>query len=564
MTVPLALKHLRPLPTAAAIILGLHLLAALAWPADPAVTFAGVLFCNAAAFYACILRSRGASGILSAQWRLLSLFLCFNYVAALLLRLNIHTIGVAGFGLGVHEFAALLRGLPLLLALILPERGSHPTQDSDLSLWLASIQALLFAGLAWYALFFIHPFGRIEILPGTLFPTTGNFLAEYAILATAFTIRLVARSSPLWTSFYLAITFLLWACLGLGVVLHAMPAQATSGSVRYVAFDVVILAFALYGGRPAPSLLVSRSGAATLYLNIVGPAVFPLVIFLVAVDVARVDFSAGIAAMGLSLLLFALRTASLQTGYRRMKEQMLEDNQLTALEARIDQLTGIPNRRSFDRTLDREWRRAERTRQPIGLLMVDVDKFKHLNDTQGHPAGDRTLKRIASILDARLHRATDFVARYGGEEFAVILTDTSPSDIKAIAESLRAAVAEARLPNATDIGPCVSISIGAALTRPAPPLVPSSLLSGADQALYRAKRNGRNRVEFADLLDAPSPRAQTDGALRALISDYKESVYGGEADPTIRHSKVRGKFDRRASKSESESESTSGVLDLKA
>jgi diguanylate cyclase (GGDEF)-like protein len=151
----------------------------------------------------------------------------------------------------------------------------------------------------------------------------------------------------------------------------------------------------------------------------------------------------------------------------------------------LDPLTGVANRRRFDELLDIEWRRGVRSRNPLSLLMIDVDKFKPYNDAKGHQAGDECLRLVASILRENLHRAADVVSRYGGEEFAVLLPDSDGEAARRTAERLRERVAE-RAP--------VTISVGVATAVPYRDLAPGPLIGSADEALYEAKRAGRNRV----------------------------------------------------------------------
>jgi diguanylate cyclase (GGDEF)-like protein len=151
----------------------------------------------------------------------------------------------------------------------------------------------------------------------------------------------------------------------------------------------------------------------------------------------------------------------------------------------IDALTGVDNRRRFDEALDREWRRSSRSGSPLSLLMIDVDRFKEYNDTRGHQAGDECLRAVAVVLRECLSRAADVVARYGGEEFAVLLPDSDLAGARCVAERLRARVEE-RTP--------VTISAGVATMAAAQAIWPTALVSAADDALYEAKRQGRNRV----------------------------------------------------------------------
>ena len=155
-----------------------------------------------------------------------------------------------------------------------------------------------------------------------------------------------------------------------------------------------------------------------------------------------------------------------------------------------DGLTGVSNRRNFDETLAIEWRRAARTRDPLALLMVDIDYFKAFNDTNGHQMGDECLRRVAQTLSESVHRAADLVSRYGGEEFAVLLPHTDRAQAAAIAEVLREKVAS--------IGH-VTVSIGvASVIPPRDGTNVEAFVGSADAALYAAKRAGRNRVLSAE------------------------------------------------------------------
>lgn len=173
----------------------------------------------------------------------------------------------------------------------------------------------------------------------------------------------------------------------------------------------------------------------------------------------------------------------------------LEDSNRRLAEINItDALTGISNRRHFDERLESEWNRARRSEQTLALLLLDVDHFKAYNDHYGHQGGDACLQTVAKLLAAAVHRAGDTVARYGGEEFAVLLPGSTSEAAVTLAEKLRHAVEVAALPHAkSDLG-IVSVSIGVTSLIPSETSSQSQLIGMADQALYEAKRQGRNRV----------------------------------------------------------------------
>jgi diguanylate cyclase (GGDEF)-like protein len=184
-----------------------------------------------------------------------------------------------------------------------------------------------------------------------------------------------------------------------------------------------------------------------------------------------------------------------------LRDITLQKQAQTDLEALAtrDGLTGLSNRRSFDERLLAESRRGFRDRAPLSLLMIDIDCFKPYNDTYGHQKGDECLKAVARTIAGTLWRAGDFAARYGGEEFAVILPDTPISGAAMIAERLRAAVESLGIAHgASTVASNVTLSVGGVVAA-APYLPPQQLLSGADAALYRAKRAGRNRSNVVPL-----------------------------------------------------------------
>jgi diguanylate cyclase (GGDEF)-like protein len=183
---------------------------------------------------------------------------------------------------------------------------------------------------------------------------------------------------------------------------------------------------------------------------------------------------------------------------RDVTERKKVESELARL-ATLDGLTGIANRRSLDETLEREWRRCARAELPLSLLLVDIDKFKALNDSRGHPMGDECLRQVGVIIGLTVRRSSDFAARYGGEEFAVLLPETDALGAAAVAERVRAEVEALAFPNEAGgmPGGVVTVSVGGATLWPVPgeeKSGPLALLQMADQCLYQSKRTGRNRT----------------------------------------------------------------------
>lgn len=165
----------------------------------------------------------------------------------------------------------------------------------------------------------------------------------------------------------------------------------------------------------------------------------------------------------------------------------------------LDGLTGVANRRRFDEALGLEWRRMTRVAKPLSLIICDIDFFKEYNDTYGHQGGDESLRLVANTIDSVSGRPGDLVARYGGEEFAVILPETDSQDAQFIAEKMRSRVESLGVRNvSSQVCEVLTISLGVATTIPTSGSLPDELISAADQALYEAKKGGRNRVNFAE------------------------------------------------------------------
>jgi diguanylate cyclase (GGDEF)-like protein len=162
--------------------------------------------------------------------------------------------------------------------------------------------------------------------------------------------------------------------------------------------------------------------------------------------------------------------------------------------ADTDGLTGLANRRAFDAALDRAIRRARRTREPVSLLLLDLDHFKALNDTAGHMAGDKALRRFGQVLALAARQPDDLAARYGGEEFALILPDTDEAGAVEVARMVAEELASAAVPHPKGIGGVLTASIGATTFDPDNIQDPETLVARADAALYMAKGMGRNQV----------------------------------------------------------------------
>lgn len=220
------------------------------------------------------------------------------------------------------------------------------------------------------------------------------------------------------------------------------------------------------------------------------------VIFLTSLD-CDTEEEKGLAAGAVDYITKPIRSAITMARiglHLRLKEQ---NDKLRELATR-DPLTQLFNRREFFSRLEQEWARERREKAPLSLLMIDIDHFKAYNDTYGHQAGDACLRSVADIISSALRRPADIAARYGGEEFCCLLPQTDATGARVLATNIMDRLAKAAIPHrASPIADRVTLSIGIATAIPSPDRTPADALREADEYLYRAKKNGRNRIEDA-------------------------------------------------------------------
>ncbi len=180
-------------------------------------------------------------------------------------------------------------------------------------------------------------------------------------------------------------------------------------------------------------------------------------------------------------------------------KELHQKNDALAVAAEQDALTGLANRRSFDRRLQEYWKECSEKGLVLGVILIDIDHFKGLNDTFGHLFGDKVLRRVGHLLDESLRKKGDFAARFGGEEFAILLPGTELANALIVAERLRSLVQVAGLPPLEDAATfgdvrSATVSCGVAAGSPLQFESTQAFLTAADQALYRAKASGRNCI----------------------------------------------------------------------
>lgn len=392
-----------------------------------------------------------------------------------------------------------LRGIPWFLALVATSdrKVLRHTHAFDLA------QAVLFAVTA-AALFFPH------ILAGATMsaaPISGQRAISYheganLVIATLALLFVGLQPTHVERTFArnLAVLLVSYALLAI-FVNHFIIARIDPppGSPAFLLGDLPVILFVLetlrttrHHGEAGARAKSAARDTATLLI----PALMPIGIVIMAFAIAARQPTGAVALAVLAVMLYAGRSVLTQQAFGKTHESLVQAHDMMVDLARRDHLTGLANRRHFNESLRKEWLRCAEQQAFLSALFIDVDHFKEYNDKLGHAAGDECLRRVASLID--LHsgqRERDLVARYGGEEFVVLLPGTEPSASAAIAERIRKAIERSAIAHPGAPLGRISVSIGAATACPsADDPDPSSLISGADKALYLAKSHGRNRV----------------------------------------------------------------------
>jgi diguanylate cyclase (GGDEF)-like protein len=276
------------------------------------------------------------------------------------------------------------------------------------------------------------------------------------------------------------------------------PLALAAGTVIGLSMVAMLLITASIGASPLfPCLLITTifvyfMGGPIFYHSLAAN-VFVAVVYLVAGGAMQFGGEFGYDALCLvAVNVFCAVVAYMHEKTSRLR--FLEAGLLRELVAR-DGLTGIQNRRMFDQHIERIWLQALREKTRIAVLLVDIDCFKDYNDRYGHQAGDECLRAVAVSLSQCARRPLDFVARYGGEEFAVVLYEASREYVAEVLTRIQRSIAELNIPHdASRVASRLTVSVGAALIVPGTNRTPEGLVQLADEALYSAKEQGRNRV----------------------------------------------------------------------
>jgi diguanylate cyclase (GGDEF)-like protein len=200
----------------------------------------------------------------------------------------------------------------------------------------------------------------------------------------------------------------------------------------------------------------------------------------------------------------------------RVRTQLTIKRQADAMRelTLTDALTGVANRRSFNETMENEWRRCTRSSTPMAVIMIDIDHFKHYNDAYGHQAGDVCLQQVSAAMKRCAGRPPDMLARYGGEEFIILLPQVGLDGAEVVAQRILEEVRLLKIPHkASSVGPEVTVSLGVSSALPTEASDSSTLIRAADALLYRAKETGRDRYCIAPRDCPPAPALESAGGI---------------------------------------------------
>jgi diguanylate cyclase (GGDEF)-like protein len=327
--------------------------------------------------------------------------------------------------------------------------------------------------------------------------------AENVSLALLASIRLLASDSADEQLFYRTVCIFLWTyVIASGFYNHMVVIrwQLDTGCPEDTVVEIPFLLLSVITlGTPEQAVRWSRVVSRATTRLIQAGISFSLPLLLLGLGIMALAHSTVVGTLSIvgSLVGYGLRNTLFHARLLESEDALIEARSALEKAALIDPLTGIGNRRAFDRMLEREWSRADRAKEPLALLFIDVDYFKLMNDTHGHQRGDECLIAVASALEGALPRASDFVARYGGEEFACILPATDGNGAHEVGEKLRAAIEALQIEHRQSEHGVLTVSLGATACRGLARAALQTLVRTADRALYEAKRKGRNRVEFS-------------------------------------------------------------------
>lgn len=441
------------------------------------ISYGFLVVASLAASIACIFRSRRSSA--SLDWMALSLAVLLWSLGMATSLIQEAILATADSTAGLSMLLYVLYGVPLVF--ILASREHEPWRVRCLD----AVQAL-----ALGSLFFVHTFSYATLSGASdagvqklrlMFDIENVFVAAFALIS------LIVTSSGERRRFLHTLTLFSSVYLVTAAYINHFQWGTDYGSLSDVVIGVPFLLLTARALSPeAPPRDVEISAQLEHIVRTGTPLIMPVALLIVSAVVLRAHEA---------LASFGFTMATLGYGLRSVLTQVrsLEERDRYNRLALADPLTGVANRRQFDLALRRVWSRAAQHDEGLAVLLVDIDFFKRLNDTFGHPAGDRYLRSVAKALAGCAVPGVESVARYGGEEFAIVFSAPSVEAAFQFGETLRTAVATLNLPT-PDPNARLTVSVGVGFVRPIGQRAPAHLLTAADAALYRSKENGRNRT----------------------------------------------------------------------
>lgn len=478
----------------------LHVLGTWALPSNAmALSYFFLLTAPLVAMVGCFRIGRQAGAAISWEWMALCLGLLLWEIGLAMAARDDLWHRNTSMVTAVEGFVYFLFGAPLLFVICTSpnERRRPATMAID------GIMAVAIGVLSYREIFSFLPGLNVPAQLPSATRIAFIYDAENVLLALLAGIRLLAADSVDEQLFYRSLCAFLWTYVIASGFYNHMAVIRWQLNPGHPVDAVVDIPFLLLSGITLGtseravrwSRMVTRSTTRLIQAGIS----FSLPLLLLGLGIVALAHSTFIGVVSIvgSLVGYGLRNTLFHARLLESEDELLESRSALERAALIDPLTGVGNRRAFDRTLEREWSRADRAKENLALLFIDVDYFKRVNDTHGHQRGDECLIAVASALEGALPRAGDFVARYGGEEFACILPATDGKGALEVGEKLRAAIEALQIEHLQSDHRVLTVSLGATACCGLAQAALPALIRAADRALYEAKRKGRNRVEFA-------------------------------------------------------------------
>ncbi len=464
---------------------------------DP-ISYTAFLACSTWAAVECGLQARTGSERERRSWMLISAgFLLYTIGTVFAAYIDMVAHGPSTIA-SWDDFFYFFSGVPFLLAVSSPD----DTRLFSLFFWLDVVQAAAVGCLAYLAVFRILPFSRATAPPISVEKLVWLFAIEaiaLAILGLGRWILSPARTRE--RRFYQTLAFYLCASAICETIYNYLVVKYNDAGVWDVLVDVPFCLFVVAAAlsRTENTGLDERTSRRSILVMVdhARPVLLGLALVALSIFVMRQHFALATSVIVGTFLVYGMRSAVLQSRFVQSQTELEKARDRLEALAMLDGLTGVANRRCFDQRLETEWRRAQRTHLPLSLLLIDIDRFKKLNDTYGHLVGDECLIEVARTLSAMVNRPADLLARYGGEEFVALLPETDENGARNVAVRMQRALKE-KEPHPA-LQHAVTVSMGGTTWESTPDSTSEQMVEVADRALYQAKENGRNRIEYCSM-----------------------------------------------------------------